>query len=180
MAEHPGIVFKDGPSGRRAALAFGPDVWEIVKVLRELDERGSAAVTTAAELLVVTEAKVRLATHYYAAHPDEIDAEIDEADRVSAAAEAAWRAEQRLLRERAQRANRSDSRALPPERAKRRSGVSIGLLLDEMHAPMVATELCDRGHDVLAVADQLELRALSDPELCTWAGNMPDELSPRT
>lgn len=34
---------------------------------------------------------------------------------------------------------------------------------------MVATELCDRGHDVLAVADQLELRALSDPELCTWA-----------
>ena len=26
MAEHPGIVFKDGPSGRRAALAFGPDV----------------------------------------------------------------------------------------------------------------------------------------------------------
>lgn len=29
VAEHPGIVFKPGPSGRRAALAGGPDVWEI-------------------------------------------------------------------------------------------------------------------------------------------------------
>src|SRR5688572_21638250 len=34
MTEHPGIVFKDGPSGRRAALAFGPDVWEVVTFLR--------------------------------------------------------------------------------------------------------------------------------------------------
>lgn len=97
MAEHPGIVFKDGPSGRRAALAFGPDVWEIVKVLRELDERGPAAIAAAAELLVLADAKVRLAMHYYAAYTDEIDAEVDDADRVSEAAEAAWRAEQRLL-----------------------------------------------------------------------------------
>lgn len=48
MIEHPGVVFKDGPSGRRAAIAFGPDVWEIVKVLRELDERGSNAIAGAA------------------------------------------------------------------------------------------------------------------------------------
>ena len=33
-AEHPGIVFKPGPSGRRAALAGGPDVWEILSALR--------------------------------------------------------------------------------------------------------------------------------------------------
>src|SRR2546423_1716927 len=32
MAEDPGIVFKAGPSGRRAALAYGPDVREIVTV----------------------------------------------------------------------------------------------------------------------------------------------------
>lgn len=97
MAEHPGIMFKDGPSGRRAALAFGPDMWEIVKVLREIDERGAAAIAAAAELLVLAEAKVRAAMHYYAAYPDEIEAEIDEADRISAAAEVAWEAEQRLL-----------------------------------------------------------------------------------
>jgi hypothetical protein len=44
MADHPGVIFKDGPSGRRAALAYGPDVWEIVKFLREIDERGPAAL----------------------------------------------------------------------------------------------------------------------------------------
>lgn len=97
MAEHPGIVFKDGPSGRRAAVAFGPDVWELIKVLREIDERGAAAVSATAELLALPESKVRAAMHYYSAYPDEIDTEIAHADEASAAAEAAWRAEQRLL-----------------------------------------------------------------------------------
>ena len=30
MEAHPGIVFRNGPSGRRAGLAAGPDVWEVV------------------------------------------------------------------------------------------------------------------------------------------------------
>jgi hypothetical protein len=33
MEEHPGIAFRDGPSGRRAALAGGPDVWEAIVTL---------------------------------------------------------------------------------------------------------------------------------------------------
>ncbi len=97
MGDHPGVVFKDGPSGRRAALAFGPDVWEAVKVLRELDERGEPAVEAAAQLLALPPAKVRVAMHYYAAYPDEIDREIDEADRVSAEAERVWNVERQLL-----------------------------------------------------------------------------------
>jgi hypothetical protein len=97
MAEHPGVVFKDGPSGRRAALAFGPDVWEVVKFLREIDERGPAAVAAAVEVLRLSEAQVRIAMHYYSAHQDEIDDEIGQADEESQAAEAAWLAEQRLL-----------------------------------------------------------------------------------
>ena len=32
MADHPGVIFKDGPSSRRAALAYGPDVWEVIQV----------------------------------------------------------------------------------------------------------------------------------------------------
>jgi hypothetical protein len=48
--------------------------------------------------------------------------------------------------------------------------MSVRLLLDEMHAPIIAAILRDRGHDVLAVADQTELRALTDDELYTWAG----------
>jgi uncharacterized small protein (DUF1192 family) len=47
--------------------------------------------------------------------------------------------------------------------------VSPPLLLDEMHAPVVAAALCDRGHDVLAVAEQDERRALTDEELFRWA-----------
>jgi hypothetical protein len=47
--------------------------------------------------------------------------------------------------------------------------VSLALLLDEMHAPVVAAALGDRGHDLLAVAEQDELRALTDAQLFRWA-----------
>src|SRR5262252_7355355 len=93
MAEHPGVLFKDGPSGRRAALAFGPDVWEVVKFLREIDERGPDAVAAAIDVLRLSEAQVRIAMHYYSAYPDEIEDEISQADEESRAAEAAWLAE---------------------------------------------------------------------------------------
>ncbi len=97
MAEHPGVVFKDGPSGRRAAVAFGPDVWEVVLYLRQVDERGDAALDSAAETFALPPARLRAALHYYAAHPDEVDAEVDQAETESARAEAAWEAERRLL-----------------------------------------------------------------------------------
>lgn len=97
MDAHPGIVFKNGPSGRRAALASGPDIWEVIKVLREIDERGQAAVPAAAEILSLPEPRVHVAMHYYSEYTGEIDAEIDEADDASRAAEEAWQAEQRLL-----------------------------------------------------------------------------------
>src|SRR5438552_3451792 len=58
MAEHPGIVFKDGPTGRRAALALGPDVWEVAKVVRELDERGDRALEGAADLLALPRERI--------------------------------------------------------------------------------------------------------------------------
>jgi hypothetical protein len=32
---HPGIVYRDGPTGRRAALAVGPDVWEVITLIRD-------------------------------------------------------------------------------------------------------------------------------------------------
>lgn len=97
QAEFPGVVFKDGPSGRRAALALGPDVWEVVRVLLEVDERGEAAVDATAELLALTPARVRLAMRYYAGHKQEITDEIASADAQAADAEAAWSVQQRLL-----------------------------------------------------------------------------------
>src|SRR6266481_3801856 len=91
MADHPGVLFKDGPTGRRAALAYGPDVWEIVKVVGEIDERGPAALDAAAEVLAIDASRIAIAVSYYTAFPDEIDAEIAEADDASARAEEAWR-----------------------------------------------------------------------------------------
>ena len=45
------------------------------------------------------------------------------------------------------------------------------LLLDEMHAPVVAATLRERGHDLVAVVEQDALRAMSDEELFRWAGD---------
>ncbi len=47
--------------------------------------------------------------------------------------------------------------------------MSQALLLDEMHSSVVARVLRERGFDVVAVAEQDGLRALSDAELCAWA-----------
>jgi Domain of unknown function (DUF5615) len=44
------------------------------------------------------------------------------------------------------------------------------MLLDEMHAPAVAEALRRRGHDVIAVAERPDLRAMADEELFAWAG----------
>ncbi|MDG4829351.1 hypothetical protein O7627_08535 [Solwaraspora sp. WMMD1047] len=97
MADHPGILFKDGPTGRRAALAYGPDVWEIIKFLREIDERGPAALSAAAEVLAIDVNRVAAAVSYYGDYREEIDAEIEAADDASERAERAWRVQQRLI-----------------------------------------------------------------------------------
>src|SRR3984957_20228564 len=97
MADHPGVIFKDGPSGRRAALAYGPDVWEVIKFLREVDERGPGAIDAAAEVFAVDTSRIATAISYYGDFSDEIDAEITEADEVSARAEAAWLVQQQLI-----------------------------------------------------------------------------------
>src|SRR5579863_9557786 len=36
--EHPLIVFRDGPTGRRAGLLGGPDVWEVAMWFDDLAE----------------------------------------------------------------------------------------------------------------------------------------------
>jgi hypothetical protein len=97
MADHPGVVFKDGPSGRRAALAYGPDVWEIIKFVREVDERGAAALDAAGDALALDSGLVSTAVSYYGDYPEEIDAEIADADEASEKAELAWRTQRRLI-----------------------------------------------------------------------------------
>lgn len=96
MDEHPGIVFRDGPVGRRAALASGPDVWEVMSVVKNLRGR-SAAISQASRALDLTPDQVRMAVRYYSEFPDEIDERIRRNQREAAAAEAAWKREQAAL-----------------------------------------------------------------------------------
>lgn len=90
MADQHGVAFKDGPSGPRAALACGPDIWEIINFLREIDERGPTAFDTAAEVLALEPGQIAAAASYYSDHPAEIDAEIADADDASALAYEDW------------------------------------------------------------------------------------------
>lgn len=83
--EHPMLTFRDGPTGRRAGLVGGPDVWEVVMWVAEL-----ASVDPAAELAadgVVNRAQIDAALAYRSAYPEEIQARIDLHRSETAAAE---------------------------------------------------------------------------------------------
>jgi hypothetical protein len=97
MDEHPGVAFRGGPTGRRAALAGGPDVWEVIATLKGGKERGEKAVVATAELLDLTDSQVRIAVRYYGAYPEEIDERVKRNVEDADAAEAAWRREQAAL-----------------------------------------------------------------------------------
>ena len=97
MDDHPGIVFRGGPTGRRAALAAGPDVWELMATLRGGEPRGGEAIAATAELLDLTESQVRTAVRYYGAFPDEIDERVARNAQDADEAEEAWRREQAAL-----------------------------------------------------------------------------------
>jgi hypothetical protein len=96
--EHPGIVFRDGPSGRRATLVAGPDIWEVIAAVRSSgakDEKTAIAVVMGE--MTLSPAQVQLALEYYGSFPGEIDAQIAENERAASEALDAWRARQRLL-----------------------------------------------------------------------------------
>ena len=74
MRRCPGIVFVDGPAGRRARiLGTGLEVWEIIATYKSLD-RDLTHLREAYHWLA--EPQLRAALGYYAAYPDEIDRHI--------------------------------------------------------------------------------------------------------
>jgi hypothetical protein len=102
MAEHPGVVFRDGPTGRRAGLVGGPDAWEVVRAIKsaraaepELAEEDIVALV--ATNIGVPLRLIRTAVRYWASYPDEIDTEIAAATAAEDAAERAWQRERQLL-----------------------------------------------------------------------------------
>ncbi|MBZ0169686.1 hypothetical protein MELA_01130 [Candidatus Methylomirabilis lanthanidiphila] len=78
MRRCPGILFADGPSGRRARIAgAGLEVWEIIATYQSL-ERDVERLRHAYHWL--SEPQLRATLGYYAAYPEEIDRQISQND----------------------------------------------------------------------------------------------------
>lgn len=97
MQNHPGIVFRDGPTGRRAGLAAGPDVWEVVETLKGTGLAGEAAIAATAEWGALSAAQVRAAVRYYGDFREEIDTRIELNRQEAARGRAAWERAQEAL-----------------------------------------------------------------------------------
>jgi hypothetical protein len=85
--EHPMITFRDGPTGRRAGLIGGPDVWEVAMWIDDLGPVKDPAAGLATDG-VVSRTQIDAALAYRVAYPDEIQARIELHRSETAAAEA--------------------------------------------------------------------------------------------
>jgi hypothetical protein len=83
--EHPLITFRDGPTGRRAGLIGGPDVWEVVMWVDDLSEDPDPGTTLVSES-ILTRAQIDAALRYRSADPLEVDSRIELHRRATEAA----------------------------------------------------------------------------------------------
>lgn len=79
----PGVVYRSGPIGRRAALLDGPDVWEVARDLLQAPGQGMERVEHLAAESGLPVTAVLLAGDFYAAFPDEVDAMIEADERAA-------------------------------------------------------------------------------------------------
>jgi uncharacterized protein (DUF433 family) len=71
MRRAPGILFADGPTGRRAVVAgTGLDVWEVI---RTWQDGGKSFTEARANYSWLSEAQIRAAIGYYELYPVEVD-----------------------------------------------------------------------------------------------------------
>lgn len=82
--EHPGIVYRGAGHDRRAALAGGPDVWEVVTRLRELEGSEEERIAVLASETELHPRQLRSALEFAARHPEEIQQRIVRNERAIA------------------------------------------------------------------------------------------------
>ncbi len=75
--DFPGVIFRGPPHDRRAALAAGPDVWEVVGRLQELDGSVEQRISTLSAESDLPPRLIRIALDYAAAHADQIQGHIE-------------------------------------------------------------------------------------------------------
>lgn len=78
-------------------MAAGPDVWQILRVVRNVDVKGEAAITQSAEWLGLAPEQVDLAVRYYSEYPDEVDRWIERVDEEARRAQQQWERRQGAL-----------------------------------------------------------------------------------
>lgn len=87
--DHPGIVHRGPIHDRRAALAGGPDVWEVVGRLRELEGGQEQRIAVLAVETGLNPRQLRIALDYAAARPDDVRERIADNDKEIRASRAA-------------------------------------------------------------------------------------------
>jgi hypothetical protein len=75
--DYPGIVFRGPAHDRRAAIAGGPDVWEVVSRLQELDGTEEQRISRLSSESDVHPRLIRIAVDYGADHPDDVLSRIE-------------------------------------------------------------------------------------------------------
>ncbi len=70
--DYPGVIFRGPAHDRRAALAAGPDIWEVVARLQELAGSEEQRITLLTEETDLHPRLVRVALDYAAEHAREI------------------------------------------------------------------------------------------------------------
>ncbi|HVA60200.1 MAG TPA: hypothetical protein VNG13_06655 [Mycobacteriales bacterium] len=75
--DYSGIVFRGPAHERRAALAAGPDVWEVIARLQELDGSEEQRISMLAAEVDLHPRLIRIALDYAAEHPEEIGRRIE-------------------------------------------------------------------------------------------------------
>jgi len=75
--DYPGIIFRGPAHDRRAALAAGPDVWEVIARLQDLDGAEEQRISLLSAESDLHPRLIRIALDYAAEHPDEVQGRID-------------------------------------------------------------------------------------------------------
>jgi hypothetical protein len=75
--DYPGIIFRGPAHDRRAALAAGPDVWEVIARLQELDGSEEQRISLLSAESDLHPRLIRIALDYAAEHSAEIRERIE-------------------------------------------------------------------------------------------------------
>jgi hypothetical protein len=75
--DYPGIIFRGPAHDRRATLAAGPDVWEVIARLQQLDGSEEQRISLLSAESDLHPRLIRVALDYAAEHPAEIRERIE-------------------------------------------------------------------------------------------------------